>query len=116
MDGELNDRADARGSAMDASIGARVSAKSAGPVSTVRGRIAQVKMRGYALGAILIGRVLCGSLATTQEKRPTAREVIAAIQEHVSVPWKTETVDTFKAGNPGERRTGVAVTVDASVD
>src|SRR5438046_4871901 len=58
---------------------------------------------------------MCG-LAEAQEKRPTAREVIAAIQEHVGVPWKTETVDTFKAGNPDTRVTGIAVTMMATLD
>ena len=101
---------------MDASIGARVGAKGAGALSAVRGRIAKVKLRGYALGGVLIGTVLCASLATAQEKRPTAREVIAAIQEHVGVPWKTETVDTFKAGNPDTRVTGIAVTMMATLD
>src|SRR5437773_5292090 len=100
---------------MDTSIGARVGAKGAGALSAVRGRIAQVKMRGYALGAVLIVTVLC-SYVTAQEKRPTAREVIAAIQEHVGVPWKTETVDTFKAGNPDTRVTGIAVTMMATLD
>ena len=74
-----------------------------------------MKMRGYALGAVLIVTVLC-SYVTAQEKRPTAREVIAAIQEHVGVPWKTETVDTFKAGNPDTRVTGIAVTMMATMD
>jgi len=69
-----------------------------------------------ALRAILIGTVLCGSHAAAQEKRPTAREVIAAIQKHVGVPWKTETVDTFKAGNPDARVTGIAVTMMATLD
>src|SRR5438093_8089984 len=100
---------------MDASIGARVGAKGAGALSAVRGRIAKVKLRGHALGAVLIATVLC-SYATAQEKRPTAREVIAAIQEHVGVPWKTETVDTFKAGNPDTRVTGIAVTMLATMD
>src|SRR5437660_3436885 len=58
---------------------------------------------------------MCG-LAEAQEKRPTAREVIAAIQEHIGVPWKTETVDTFKAGNPETRVTGIAVTMMATLD
>src|SRR2546430_6164378 len=100
---------------MDASIGARVGAKGAGALSAVCGRIAKVKLRGYALGVVLIGAVLC-SYATAQEKRPIAREVIAAIQEHVGVPWKTETVDTFKAGNPDTRVTGIAVTMMATLD
>jgi putative NIF3 family GTP cyclohydrolase 1 type 2 len=75
-----------------------------------------VKLRGYAFGAVLIGTVLCGSQANAQEKRPTAREVVAAIQEHIGVPWKTETVDTFKAGNPDSRVTGIAVTMMATMD
>jgi putative NIF3 family GTP cyclohydrolase 1 type 2 len=54
--------------------------------------------------------------ATAQEKRPTAQEVIAAIQEHVGIPWKTDTVDTFKAGNPETRVTGIAVTMMATLD
>jgi len=51
-----------------------------------------------------------------QEKRPTAREVVAAIQGHAGVPWKAETVDTFKAGNPEMRVTGIAVTMMATLD
>ncbi len=53
------------------------------------------------------------SAATTG---PTAREVVAAIQTHVGVPWATETVDTFKAGNPDTRVTGIAVTMMATMD
>ena len=69
-----------------------------------------------ALGAVLIGTALCGSRAIAQEKRPTAREVVAAIQEHIGVPWKAETVDTFKAGNPDTRVTGIAVTMMATLE
>lgn len=49
-------------------------------------------------------------------KRPTAREVIAAIQDHMGVPWQRETVDTFKAGNPDTPVTGIAVTMMATLD
>src|SRR5260370_40751486 len=74
-----------------------------------------------AVGAGLAGTALIeaasySSWVEAQEKQPTAREVVAAIQEHVGVPWKTETVDTFKAGNPETRVTGVAGTVMASLD
>jgi putative NIF3 family GTP cyclohydrolase 1 type 2 len=51
-----------------------------------------------------------------QEKRPTAREVVTAIQEHLSVPWNADAVDTFKAGNPDTRVTGIAVTMMATLD
>lgn len=56
------------------------------------------------------------SCAIAQEKRPTAREVIAQIQQRVGVPWQAETVDTFKAGNPDSPVTGIAVTMMATMD
>ncbi len=46
----------------------------------------------------------------------TARQVIERIQGHVGVPWQTETVDTFKAGDPDERVTGIATTMMATYD
>src|SRR6267378_3265032 len=72
--------------------------------------------RAGLAGAMLMGSLACPFSLSGQEKRPTAREVIAAIQEHVGVPWKTETVDTFKAGNPETRVTGIAVTMMATLD
>jgi putative NIF3 family GTP cyclohydrolase 1 type 2 len=69
-----------------------------------------------AMGAGLMGGTIYSPRAEAQEKRPTAREVVAAIQEHVGVPWNTETVDTFKAGNPETRVTGIAVTMMATLD
>ena len=64
----------------------------------------------------MMAAAMCVTRVEAQEKRPTAQEVIAAIQEHVGVPWKTETVDTFKAGNPQTRVTGIAVTMMATLD
>jgi len=75
-----------------------------------------VKLRITAVSSALIAAAMCGMPAQAQEKRPTAQEVIAAIQEHVGVPWKTQTVDTFKAGNPETRVTGIAVTMMATLD
>jgi putative NIF3 family GTP cyclohydrolase 1 type 2 len=69
-----------------------------------------------SLSLVLIVVAMRGLSTAAQEKQPTAREVIAAIQEHVGVPWKTETVDTFKAGNPETRVTGIAVTMMATLD
>jgi putative NIF3 family GTP cyclohydrolase 1 type 2 len=68
------------------------------------------------VGAGLMGASVPSLPAKAQEKPPTAREVTAAIQEHLGVPWKTETVDTFKAGDPETRVTGVAVTMMATLD
>lgn len=53
---------------------------------------------------------------TAQERRFTAREVVAEIQKQVGVEWQKETVDTFKAGNPDTAVTGIAVTMMATVD
>jgi len=68
------------------------------------------------MGAGLFGAALCGVRAMAQEKRPTAREVVTAIQEHIGVPWVSKTVDTFKAGNPDTPVTGIAVTMMATLD
>ena len=46
----------------------------------------------------------------------TARQVIERIQAHVGVPWHSETVDTFKAGDPETRVTGIATTMMATYD
>ncbi len=46
----------------------------------------------------------------------TAREVIARIQQQVGVPWQSDTVDTFKAGDPDVPVTGIAVTMMATFD
>ncbi len=46
----------------------------------------------------------------------TARQVIERIQAHVGVPWRGQTVDTFKAGDPDTRVTGIATTMMATYD
>ena len=62
--------------------------------------------------------ILLGTVggATAQERRITAREVVAEIQKQVGVEWQKETVDTFKAGNPDTAVTGIAVTMMATMD
>jgi putative NIF3 family GTP cyclohydrolase 1 type 2 len=59
---------------------------------------------------------LIGVAAFAQTERLTARDVIERIQKNVGVPWRTETVDTFKAGNPDIPVTGIAVTMMATLD
>ena len=54
--------------------------------------------------------------AFAQQKQLTARQVIERIQAHVGVPWQSDTVDTFKAGNPDTPVTGIAVTMMATLD
>ena len=75
-----------------------------------------VAIHGGLAGAVLLGTAIFGLQARAQEKRPTAREVVAAIQEHIGVPWMEKTVDTFKAGNPDTPVTGIAVTMMATLD
>lgn len=77
-------------------------------------------MRMVTLAAVMLAVVATSATAQEQkpagEGRPTAREVIAAIQEQVGVPWAAETVDTFKAGDPDSRVTGIAVTMMATMN
>jgi putative NIF3 family GTP cyclohydrolase 1 type 2 len=54
--------------------------------------------------------------AFTQENRLTAQQVIERIKKNVGVPWREQTVDTFKAGNPDAPITGVATTMMATFD
>jgi putative NIF3 family GTP cyclohydrolase 1 type 2 len=67
-------------------------------------------------GLVFAGVTIGGHTAEAQAKQPTARGVVAAIQEHVGIPWMKETVDTFKAGNPDTPVTGIAVTMMATMD
>lgn len=57
--------------------------------------------------------------APRAQQRPTAREVVERIKTTLAaggVAWRTETVDTFKAGNPDGAVTGVATTFMATFD
>lgn len=46
----------------------------------------------------------------------TARQVIERIQKNVGVNWRSQTVDTFKAGNPDTPVKGIATTFMATFD
>jgi putative NIF3 family GTP cyclohydrolase 1 type 2 len=67
---------------------------------------------------LILTTIVLGTVAgtTAQERRITAKEVVAEIQKRVRVEWKKETVDTFKAGNPDTPVTGIAVTMMATMD
>src|SRR6202163_3325186 len=54
--------------------------------------------------------------AFAQNKPLTARQVIEHIKAQIGVPWKSDTVDTFKAGDPDAAVTGIAVTMMATLD
>jgi putative NIF3 family GTP cyclohydrolase 1 type 2 len=63
----------------------------------------------------ILAAFIC-TTAQAQDKPPTAREIAKAIQDHIGIPWMTQTVDTFKAGNPDTPVTGIAVTMMATLD
>jgi putative NIF3 family GTP cyclohydrolase 1 type 2 len=46
----------------------------------------------------------------------TAAEVVQLIQKNINVPWSSNTVDTFKAGNPNSPVTGIATTFMATLE
>ena len=60
--------------------------------------------------------ILAAAAAGGQQKQTTAREVVTQIQQQIGLPWNSETVDTFKAGNPDTPVTGIAVTMMATMD
>src|SRR4029077_17938903 len=79
-----------------------------------RGRTVDTK----ALHLWILMSIVLGAIAqtTAQQRRITAREVVAEIQKQVGVEWKQDTVDTFKAGNPDTPVTGIAVNMMATMD
>jgi putative NIF3 family GTP cyclohydrolase 1 type 2 len=74
------------------------------------------KSRFRARSVKFLTAVLFCSTALAQDRKLTAREVTARIQQRVGVPWQSDTVDTFKAGNPESVVTGIAVTMMATLD
>jgi len=67
--------------------------------------------------AILVSICLSATPVFSQTKKDiTANEVIDRIKGNLGVPWKTPTVDTFKAGDPNAKVTGIATTMMATLD
>ena len=75
-----------------------------------------MKIKTVRVGLALAVLLLSVRVVDAQEHRITARELVTQIQKQVGVEWKTDTVDTFKAGNPDTPVTGVAVTMMATMD
>jgi len=61
------------------------------------------------------GAVLANAVAGSQQSSLTPRRVVEHIQKELGVTWRTETVDTFKAGNPDTTVRGIATTVMATM-
>jgi putative NIF3 family GTP cyclohydrolase 1 type 2 len=56
------------------------------------------------------------NLAIAQQKTITAHQVIETIKKNLTCDWMTETVDTFKSGNPEDAVTGIAVCMFADME
>lgn len=62
------------------------------------------------------GFVLSGAVIALGAEPPTASQIIDRIKQNVGVPWRTETVDKFVAGDPDVPVKGVATTMMATLD
>lgn len=71
--------------------------------------------RSVWIGMAMTG-LLIFNLPAAAANKPTAREIVTAIQKQIAIPWKADTVDTFKAGDPDTPVTGIAVTMMATMD
>jgi putative NIF3 family GTP cyclohydrolase 1 type 2 len=65
---------------------------------------------------VLIVFVSLSATAWTQQKNPTAAQIIERIQKESNVPWTGQTVDIFKTGNPQTPVTGIVTTMFATMD
>lgn len=62
---------------------------------------------------------ICGLMLAScswLQAQPTAREIIDRIKAEVGVPWRAQTVDTIKAGDPETPIMGIATTMMATFD
>src|ERR1035437_9779062 len=68
--------------------------------------------------AQLAGLAVAAGAAAKAADQPalTARQVIERIQKNVGVPWQTQTVEPFKAGDPETPVTGIATSFMATLD
>lgn len=65
---------------------------------------------------LVIAWMALSTAALSGQTKITARQIVSEIQKQVGVEWNTDTVDTFKAGDPDTVVTGVAVTMMATMD
>lgn len=67
--------------------------------------------------AALAGVAVAGAQAAAAHSSAlTARQAIERIQKNVGVPWRAQTVDTFKAGDPNTPVVGIATSFMATLD
>jgi len=66
--------------------------------------------------ALWLTSFFVAACASAQTPVVTAQQIIDRIKSEVGVPWRDQTVDTFKAGDPNTPVTGIAVTMMATLD
>ena len=59
---------------------------------------------------------LAGPPLLAQSSPLTAQQVVDRVQKNAGVPWQPQSLDTFKAGDPGTPVTGIATTGMATMD
>ncbi len=60
--------------------------------------------------------IFLASAAYSQQKAPTAAQIIEQIRKESKVPWTGQTVDVFKTGDPETPVTGIITTMFATMD
>lgn len=79
-----------------------------------------MKLRAYRIGGGMLLAVITllflTNVANAQGKPLTARQLIERIEAKAAGQRPSDTVDTFKAGDPDTRVTGIAVTMMATLD
>jgi putative NIF3 family GTP cyclohydrolase 1 type 2 len=71
---------------------------------------------GAAIALAILATTARCEPGPSQAAKPTARQIVAAIQQKIPISWDEPTVDTFKAGNPDTPINGIAVTMMATMD
>lgn len=74
----------------------------------------QISRRKFV--ALIATGVAAAPMARSIGGAVTAQEVVDRIKKNIGVDWKSETVDTFKAGDPSTAVTGIVTTALASLD
>jgi len=76
-----------------------------------------MKIKQVAATLILTTLLVTGSVkAQDKETSITARQIVEDIKKNVTCSWSPKTNDTFKAGDPDTKVTGIAVTFMATYD
>jgi len=76
----------------------------------------QISRREFVAAAAAATPLACVRATARAASTLTANEVVARIKAQLGVPWKTDTIDGFKAGDPATAVTGIVTTSMATID